>query len=242
MKVALCLSGHFRSFESCYANLKSNLIDVYNPDIFIMAWIDNFGYHIHPTETTNPKTHPGFAIDSPPVPSSYVQEMLKLLNPLDIHLDHYYLHDANFQMMLNQLEAYHHPWEHHRPKGTLSLNFTRKIVMTMKQRQEQMQGYRYDRVICTRWDIDHAARINLESHDPNVITLPNVHGPDVTSDVWAAGPSHLLDAWAEQFNCIDELVKINQFSLGTHEWMKSWFSYKQIPWQNRDDLGVYTRR
>jgi hypothetical protein len=37
-KVALLLFGHMRTYEECFQNLKMNLIDSLNPDIFIHTW------------------------------------------------------------------------------------------------------------------------------------------------------------------------------------------------------------
>lgn len=242
MKVALCLYGHFRCFAQCLPNLLANIIQPYQPDIFAMAWMDSFGHYLHPPDTDNPKSHPGFVVDNNSVQADYLTQVLNVLNPVDIHLDHYFLHDSTFAEMINRLQDYHHPWPHHRPKGTLSLNYIRKIVISMKRKQEEKQGFQYDRVICTRWDIEHPVYIDLTQHDPNLLVLPNSHGPNVTGDIWASGSSDLIDIWGQQFDGIQQLVNNGTFSLGPHEWMKSWLAYKNVPWQNRDDLGVWIRR
>lgn len=43
MRVALCLSGHFRSFERVYPSLKASIIDPHKTDVFIATW-DAVGY------------------------------------------------------------------------------------------------------------------------------------------------------------------------------------------------------
>jgi len=43
MKVALCLSGHLRSYEAAYPTLKKAILDQFNPDIFIFTW-DTIGF------------------------------------------------------------------------------------------------------------------------------------------------------------------------------------------------------
>ena len=40
MKVALCLSGQMRGYLKAYPSVKKNIIDVFNPDIFIHTWDD----------------------------------------------------------------------------------------------------------------------------------------------------------------------------------------------------------
>jgi len=222
--------------------LQKHIFEPYQPDVFMMAWMDNTGRHLDPRITENPHGHPGYDLASPKVDPEYARWVVDTIKPIDMHLDHYYLHDDRFSRMVENLSRFHHPWPHHRPKGTMSLNWSRSVVMRMKSRWESSQGWKYDRVICTRWDIMHSCPINLDDLDPTVVSLPNVHGPEVTSDVWAFGPSHHLDAWGEQFDHIQELVDAGSFNLGTHEWMKAWFLHRDIPWQNRDDLGLWTVR
>lgn len=43
MRVALCLSGHFRSFDRTLSTLKSAIIDPFQPDVFIHTW-DKIGF------------------------------------------------------------------------------------------------------------------------------------------------------------------------------------------------------
>ena len=43
MTVALCFSGHLRSYKNAYASIKKNIIDVCNPDVYIHCW-DKEGY------------------------------------------------------------------------------------------------------------------------------------------------------------------------------------------------------
>lgn len=38
MKCALIVFGHMRTYERCFPSLKQNLIDIYNPDVFIHTW------------------------------------------------------------------------------------------------------------------------------------------------------------------------------------------------------------
>ena len=40
MKVALCISGQMRGYLKAYPSVKKNIIDVFNPDIFIHTWDD----------------------------------------------------------------------------------------------------------------------------------------------------------------------------------------------------------
>lgn len=46
-KVAVCFSGQFRSFNRCFPSIKRYLLDIYNPDIFIHTWDDNYIKHLN---------------------------------------------------------------------------------------------------------------------------------------------------------------------------------------------------
>lgn len=242
MRVAFCIHGHLRCFDECWPYLWHNLLEPYKADVFAMLWLDSIGTHVDPTQSSEPLRHPGFDQQAPRVSMDSVRSVLDRLAPKDVHLDHYWAHDRRFGAITEHYAAYNHPWPHHRPKPTISMNWARSVTMNMKSRYEQEGQFTYDRVICTRWDIMYPHYVDLGAHDPSVITLPNFHGLDVTSDVWASGPSRLMDAWGEQIHHIDDLIREDMFSLGPHEWMKAWLAYRGVPWQNRDDLGIWVHR
>lgn len=45
MRVAVCLSGHFRYFEKTFPNFEKYVLNILNPDVFIHTW-DNTGVQI----------------------------------------------------------------------------------------------------------------------------------------------------------------------------------------------------
>ena len=193
------------------------------------------------SSTPDPRNHPGFNIGSPAPSPAYVRAIMDNLKPVDIHLDHYYLHDERFQYIMAQLNDFHHPEATHAPKSAISMNWTRHVAISMKQLHEHRLGQKYDRVICTRWDIDHTLPINITQFDPNVLTFAK-GGGDHPGDTWACGTSDLMDAWGAQFDGIPELVANRTMNLGPHEWQTAWFDHKQIPWANRADIGASVLR
>jgi len=42
MKIAICLSGHLRTFDKTFRSIKEKLLDVYDCDVFISTW-NNLG-------------------------------------------------------------------------------------------------------------------------------------------------------------------------------------------------------
>jgi hypothetical protein len=112
----------------------------------------------------------------------------------------------------------------------------------MAKEEELRRGYRYDRIICTRWDIAYSKTIDLNMLDQSVVSTDGMYGSDVISDAWTCGPSWAMDAWSKQFCDIPELVSRGTMNLGPHEWLKAHFGYHEIPWVARPDVGIWIRR
>ena len=238
MKVAVCLSGHFRSFNRTYNSIINNLIAPNLADVFIAAWMDNLGNWLPRTATPDPRNHPGFRLDSPAITSDYLNEVLKILQPKAIHLDNYFLHDQKFQDMLLQYKDWHHPELTHAPKSTLSMNWIRQISIKLKKQYEQQHNFKYDYVVYTRFDIEHNSKIDLTLFDPNIITCCKGGADWHPGDIWFGGSSALMDIAGNQFDSIDELVKAKTFNFGPHEWQTSYFKHNKIPWINNTNLDV----
>lgn len=238
MKTALCLHGHFRTFDHCWTSIKERIIDPYQPDVFAASWMDSMGIFQHPEATENPRNHPGYNLNSASVSIDYVNSVLDRIKPVDLHLDHYYLHNKKFDQMLIDLDAWHHPSIHHRPKGALSSAYMRGVSVALKREHEKRQGIKYDRVITTRWDININSPIEIAEFDPNLLTVPNWFGPDVLTDVLACSSSELMDVWCSQFDNIQALVDVGTFNLGPHEWTKAWCEYNNLKWQGLSSIDV----
>lgn len=58
MKVALCISGQMRGYLKAYPSVKKNIIDVFDPDIFIHTWDDvGKSNNLHRRTLPHPMTH-----------------------------------------------------------------------------------------------------------------------------------------------------------------------------------------
>lgn len=243
MNTALCLYGHFRSFNECWPQLHANLIACNSIDkIFIMAWTDSMGFFQHPTEASNPLAHVGYDRNSASVDTDYIVQLFDRLKPVSLVFDRYHLHDAMFSKLVEQYKSFHHPDPHHRPKGTLSQVYSRSTSLNMARDYENQLGKKFDRIVCTRYDIDYLHPIDLDNLDSTIVSLDGMYGPDVISDAWACGPSDLMHKWGKQFESLDILARAGTLSLGPHEWLLAHFHAFGIPWSNRPDVGIWIRR
>jgi hypothetical protein len=243
MKSALCLYGHFRSFKDCWPNLQKYLLEPNQiQDIFAVAWVDSMGHFQHPGNTSSPLTHVGYDPSSPGVAPDYVANVLSTLRPRAFHFENYYTHDKEFEGLVYELQAFHHPSKDHRPKGTLGQVYGRCMSLQLARRYEETHGFRYDGMVCTRWDIDYTKPIDLAGLGTNTMTMDGMYGPDVISDAWAFGPSWAIERWATQFLGMERLCHLGTMNTGPHEWLRAHFDAAEIPWHNDPNLGIYIRR
>jgi len=91
MKVALCLSGQIRTFKECYPNIKRNILDHYNPVVFIS------------TEDGN-EYHGSFGKG---VNSHSIEEIKELLKPAVINIvnDNTHIKVDNGKLDSNRVES-----------------------------------------------------------------------------------------------------------------------------------------
>jgi len=221
----------------------------YKPDVFASAWSDNLGLYLPSVETPNTKTHPGFNTASPPVTGDYIKKVVDRVNPIDMHLDHFFLKEPIFDAMLTNLKDCHDYDEMHRPKGTLSLNYIRHVSARLKSQYEIKNNFKYDRVIITRWDQHYFGPIDIFSYDPNILICPAPGGRgcggwgfENPGDVWSVASSNIIDVYGDQFVGIGELLNAGKMSLQTHKWQKNWLEYRGITWENREEIELKTVR
>ena len=237
MRVALLLHGHFRCWDRVWDGLKDNLIDHWQPDVFGFAWNDSMGNYLAPLHTQHPELHPGYSLDSGPVSAEYIENVKRQLSPKSLILENYMDHDANHQAMIDSWR-----WVTtyldvaaggHRPKGCLGMNWARSRVIKAKREYEQLQGWKYDWVIVTRWDVYNTRPITFHDLDDSMLNAAggrNWH----PWDYWTAGPSDQIDAWGEQWDGMQELMDAGKFNSSPHQWQTAWFEHRKIPWRSCD--------
>jgi hypothetical protein len=242
MRYALCLYGHLRTFDLCWPSLQENLIRPNNiTDVFMTTWTDSMGFFQHPEQSVNPKTHRGYDKNSAIPTQDYIMTVLSRLNPQMAELPAFHAHEKKFDAMLTELSAWHHPSQHHRPKGTLGQVWGRCNSLRMKKTYEDQNRFRFDAVVVTRYDINYNSPIELQMLPKDCIVSDGMYGEDVVSDAWCCGPSDLCDKWAQQLVDIPRLVNNHTMNLGPHEWLKSHFSLNNIPWTTHG-VGISIQR
>ena len=227
MKVALCLTGHFRTFDYVFPYLKKNILDVYNPDVFGFVWSDSLGYYLHPHDTNDPRFKYGYDPNSPAISQSYLTNVINKLNPKVLQLVNQNAMTPYFDELTEKYKDYHSKWEYARPRSGLQTVYTKSACIKLKQEYEKLQGFQYDLVIITRWDILHSEPILNIPLDK--IILPNIYNYNGVCDIWAAGNNDMINRYSLMLENIDQLKKLPNFTTAVHHWLQDHLNYCNIP-------------
>jgi hypothetical protein len=234
LRVALCITGHFRAFDAAWPWLKRNVIDQHNPDIFAHAWTESFGIHQHIFDKNHPSFRLGYDPSSSPLPKFYVDNVAKRLNPKVFMTENQNDINPMIDGLIQKYAAYNHPWEWYRPKLPFCQAYSRGKVMAQKSDYEQKNRFIYDKVIFTRWDIVHERYIPDTAFNSENLILPNRYAYNGLCDMWAIGSSHQLDTYAAMLDDIEQVKDSPDFNTGIHIWVKCHLDYHKVPYQQVD--------
>ena len=228
MKVALCLSGHFRTFLLCKDSLLSNFILEYNPDIFIHTW-DNLGFGRNGTnggnniskwtgndmEIINTNSVYGnsrieFYRNSPALDDIY-----KCLNPKEIVIETY----EDVEKDILELSAnINNKFPYDYPVNIISLWRKKYLCNELKRQYEINNNFKYDIVVSTRPDIQYFTKLCLTLN--NKIITPSAQSYGAISDLFGYSSSNDMDIYCSLYTKIreynDQHVHFNPHVLLVH--------------------------
>jgi hypothetical protein len=218
--LALCISGHFRDFEIAWPYLRRNLLDDYQPDIFGMAWSDSMGHATHARDKSDPNFEIGYDPAHAPVTDRYIDSVCQRLNPRMLKmLDPASMRDR-FARLCDEHRNLEPEYWLHRSIAKYQMLTAREVVINIKQDYERANGFVYDRVIYTRWDIVHEQRLaNWILTDPRII-MSNRYTYGGPSDQWASGSSAQMDIWCSLLKHLPEVKHRPDFKTHPHTWIK----------------------
>lgn len=132
MKVALCLSGQPRFYDITYELYYSRILERYNPDVFIHTWwSDDMVGTLYPCAK---HAESRLSYDDRLVNSDTIDNLTKLYNPKLIKCDDY-----------STIEIPH--------KANYYQYYTQYAVKELLNEYEILNGFEYDLVIRTRFDL-----------------------------------------------------------------------------------------
>lgn len=191
MKIAYCLVGHARTWESCYQNFFDNVHSVVPGDIFISTWntvSQPIGSH---WTGWKPLTEKQLKQASTPVNVAGIYEAYKPKSLL-----------IGTDKQVGESKS---------PKHRANLA-VKNCLRQLKQAYQLVKDYdSYDVVFCSRMDISYTSKLSIEELSTEFLMTPEV-GTWV-ADVWVFGPTKLIDI---KINYIDHIDAYWDFE-GLHE-------------------------
>jgi len=221
MKIALCLSGHARTYDTTYKFWEKNLLSLHNVDIFMNLW-DTVGpryFGVNHTEQS-PLPREDFNPGVLRSPQIDVSDIIRIWNPTAIQTDVYeQLHPVFVTQSIPVLVERDYRgigagFEHHHPLSVRSMLYKRWMCNQLKCTREEEMGSKYDLVIQTRPDVALTNTLPDEIfQDTERLYFHNCRSetpdPEI-NDFACIGSSHNVDIWCNLYNRIDTLFHILQ--------------------------------
>lgn len=234
-RIALCLSGHLREFETAWPYLKTNVIDVIEPDVFGFTWTDSFGYYMHKVSKEHQSFTLGYDPASGEVPNHYIDSVCQRLFPKILKTRD----SKNVSSFLDHLVKSNEDiepkdWGWHRPRAKYQMLLGRQESIQLKAAYELKHKFVYDRVIYTRWDIVHENPISDDVLTGNAVKIPTRYNYSGLSDIWASGTSADMDIFCSMLARLPALRHKENFTTHQHHWLRDHCEHFGIEYQETD--------
>lgn len=191
MKIALCLSGHFRNFEATFPSLDRKLLSKYDIDIFISTW-DKLGFScLYKTDAILNDT------------SGKIELIQNLFKPKKIIVEpSYFIEELKKQ---GDIYAPHLKFEPKHVGHMASMFYKIYAANELRNLFQRETGIKYDAVIRSRSDLMFNIDINIPDLDEKSIYLPgNSSHPGWYTDQLAIGLPEDMDIYSSFFFDIQE--------------------------------------
>ena len=194
-RTALLLSGQLRNCRKSYPLIKKNLIDVYDADVFLSTWSDS-----HKIERS--VLAGGSSSDD-----STIDELIQMYKPITIEVDKY--EDDLVSRFEKMFEPYkdNAPYET-KPLAVFMMWYKTWKVNELRNRYQEANGFKYDVIIKSRFDLDCDSEIQIIEPQPNEIYIPN--GWDWNggvNDLFALGNNEVMNYYCNMFNNLLPMIR-----------------------------------
>lgn len=193
MKVALCLSGQYRSFRRCAESIKKHVIDPLDCDVFFHTWNEGrLDYHKMYQQR---QQYAPLSEDD----KEYALEILKPVSHIfepDREFDY-----AHYENAINSSKR-HCAWPY---RSIMSMFYSIQQADLLRRKHEEENNFQYDYVIRSRFDLMYKIEIPEEWFDPNTIHTPsdsnNIYN---LNDHFAVGNSDVMTHYGDCFSLMKD--------------------------------------
>lgn len=222
-RVALCLSGHLRTYEKTHQSVRNQLLNKYNCDVFISTW-ENLGNKKYAVNDLSPE---GEIVDT--------EIIKKIYNPVSIIMD-----DADTESTSNKLKKeYEGKLLGNGDKMSQLMVMLYKIwdVNRLKKEHELKNKFKYDVVIRSRFDV-YFKTLKIETALDKIQSTPGHIG---VTDFVFAGPSLFMDNLCDIYEVMSPDIPFNSSFQNIDQIWLTHLNNNNIPFQSSFDNFEYLR-
>jgi SAM-dependent methyltransferase len=190
IKLALCISGHLRTFEENYSSVKKFILDKNDCDVFIHTW--NTIGHKHRNLDSNL---------SNTLTNNLLDKITKIYNPKKIVMEKERFFPPT-KIMIKRME------KGRDIVGVQSMYYKIESCNLLKKQYENQNGFVYDCVMRFRGDlrIENSLPLNF-GQNFDYLYLPTVGNFGGLNDQIAFGSSQIMDKYSTLFSNIDTYLE-----------------------------------
>ena len=234
MKIAVCMSGHFRDYDQKVDSLFNNVIKSHECDFFIHSWT-NLGFSFNGLDSEGFKKY-GFNRNSPDLDQ---QDVINRFHPVRYKFEVYeefepdFIEEAKYYTRLN-------PWDP--PTGDRLISQKKKIYLCdlLRRDYEQQNNFRYDVVIRLRPDIAFNRSIDIAQYDLSSLHMPTEYGYNIASDIFCFGNSDLMTQYSDLYINLRHLYDTTGVKFNPHELLREYLQTNRINFQQHE-FGLVLR-
>jgi hypothetical protein len=243
MRTALCLTGHLRKFELVWPSLRRHVVDRWQPDIFGFTWTDSFGEYMHRfSDAKHASQYLGYDPGSPPVPLDMPAGIARMIGARAVATRDGRHMAGDVDQLLRDYAQFERAWPYHRPRGKYQMMLGRRECVRLKQAQEQAQGWTYDRVIFSRWDVAYDLALPDDIMQRPELVMPWRYSYDGPCDIWAVGNSAQIDAYAGMIDALPAVCQTAGFTTHPHQWLRDNLNHHCVAWsQDHIKVSIFNR-
>lgn len=246
MKVALCVSGHFRTFKKCEDSWFRCIIDIHDPDVFIHTW-DDLGfsrnvaikqeYDAPAKELVARNKKYGnskgeFYRGTPPIGDIY-----KNLEPKKIVIESYQDVENEIYQFADTIKKKH---EYDYPPSLISQLRKINLANKLKKEYEEENNFTYDIVIRIRPDVIFF--YDLVIKNPEIVHTPLAYSYKIISDIFAYSTSSNMDKYCSLYERLGEYRDREEVYFNPHELLKYHLEQEKLEYIIDNELALDLER
>ncbi len=177
MKTALCLYGQPRNFNSNWQFISENIIKPNSADVFFHSWYDSQNTHMNKMTPGHEHRHLEQNLDTILVNTIHPKKF-KIEKQKQFFAKQVPVTEENIEACWPWSNSYNRQeFINDRVKSNYSMWYSINQSIFLKEEYAQENGFEYDCVILSRFDVSPKERLNVNNFDISKVITPNLGHP-----------------------------------------------------------------